>query len=1284
MPELKIQADASEVKQATDTLNAALNAQEKRIKEVTNTVNTYNAAGDRVGSTIKGITEQGDKFSARFKKVNEVVGQTAQGVDIVVKKFKLLSIGYGRVAESAEDAAKREAASREKLAKQIETLANKAATDAAKKARAIEAAEEREAKAAEAVAQRKIRAMERANEAARRVERRVVASQGRDLGKLVGDLFQDRQDFFGSRVGGNNFRNAVFGNGGGGSPPNPFGGSDGEGKYNAFERQLLRIKNQFLFFATYRGFDFIAGSINDGVAAANKLQIQLSLIRTISQDSQQSFGKFQEDVRAVSDTSGFDINTVAQSFYDAASNQLAKGSGLKPIIQQVTDFARVTNSELPDSVNLLSSAINAYGFSTEKSEQILAQFFRTIDVGRIVTAELNNTFGRAAVLGANLGVSIEELQATLAITTQKGFTTADAMTLLTNLLIKLEKPTEATARLFERLGVPTGEAAVQTFKFTGVLQKMIDEVRSGRADVGDFFDEIRGRKQFGVFEQSIGQIQAFSDSLKDTGKTIGEYNKAKDIRGESPADYLNKEINRISNIFKVDVGDKILSVTASIFKFANSNKTLASVAGFLTDSIVPVGAALVAYTAYVAAASLYTKALTIDFAANATAAKALSGAIVAVGFGAGFAIGDYLFNLDKFDANKVKEAADAFNKFEEARANLVLAKEAAPDKIAIAFEKVARKIAEATVENNQFLRSNRVLGEQASANLKAAFDVYKKITDDNLQAIKAKVTEINAEGEKAKKNALRYAESLDSLLLQTKLKYANNDFLDQYGNPQAIAVRLEEINRLRAKADSAFRSGDPKQIDEARRYYDEIARLEVQNFEDSVDLDKRRAEANGFSGTLFVNPIELQQKLNALKGELAQKEREAGVALQRNLATTKQLEATEERRIKQLDIAFERLRSVDVTNADGNINKKFLKNEQLDRSKVLSDFDVASQFLRNAATDPQQRIALEAQIFERRKTLLAEITDIERTQALKTSQIRIEEAKKQFEAEQELNKKRTKEAYDRVLEINRQFGGKVDVLRAFNEDFREQGNFGNARGLIQPLIRNFETERSKLTPDQQFEAFQKITNQFKGVSERNKTKLPTANGLTIDQALESFQKEIQEYRRLQLELGDLQTRRQIDPIVFQEKVSDPLSKIELKIPNLGTAADNAAGAIDRLIEKLNQIVPKEDVSAEIGAAYAATGGVAGQFPGQPRGMDRYPIWAAKDEYIVNATSSRLFRPMLDAINNRRSAAYMARGGVVGDTNVGDITVNVTGGETNSQTGQVLASTLRRMIRRKLL
>ena len=77
------------------------------------------------------------------------------------------------------------------------------------------------------------------------------------------------------------------------------------------------------------------------------------------------------------------------------------------------------------------------------------------------------------------------------------------------------------------------------------------------------------------------------------------------------------------------------------------------------------------------------------------------------------------------------------------------------------------------------------------------------------------------------------------------------------------------------------------------------------------------------------------------------------------------------------------------------------------------------------------------------------------------------------------------------------------------------------------------------------------------------------------------------------------------------------------------------------------------------------------------GPDTRLAWFDPREFIINAEAARTYRPLLQAINAQRIPTF-AHGSPV--TNVGEISVNVKGGDTSQETIRNIANGLNREIR----
>lgn len=139
--------------------------------------------------------------------------------------------------------------------------------------------------------------------------------------------------------------------------------------------------------------------------------------------------------------------------------------------------------------------------------------------------ELANTYGRVAIMSNDVGLSFDETNAALASLTIQGTKYNEAMTFLRNVVLKLAKPTKEMRKLFDDWGVASGQAAVKTFGFDGVIQKLAEHANGSSEDLVELFSTIRG--YLGIAGLVNG---GFDETLMLMKTKTNQYSEAIDLR----------------------------------------------------------------------------------------------------------------------------------------------------------------------------------------------------------------------------------------------------------------------------------------------------------------------------------------------------------------------------------------------------------------------------------------------------------------------------------------------------------------------------------------------------------------------------------------------------------------------------------------------------------------------------------------------------------------------------------------------------------------------------------
>lgn len=627
------------------------------------------------------------------------------------------------------------------------------------------------------------------------------------------------------------------------------------GRAKEYSGIFQKIRDGLEYFLVYKGFNLITTQLQSAFDAARKFQVQISLIRTISQDNQKSFQKTGQEILAVSNKSGLSLEDVGKAAYDTISNQTAKGSQLPKFLATASDFARTTGSTLQDSVNLLSSAINSYGLDVEDAEQIAAKFFKTIDLGRIKASDIANTYGRVAFTARDLGVSMDEVNGILATLTQKGITADDAITFLVNGMNKLSNPTEKTAKVLAELGFNTPRAAVGIRGFANVMGILTDKVKEGKLELTDLFNEIRGEKFASAYKTFQGEI---SKNTNEIGKnSFGTYNQAKDIVSESDADKVNKQINQLKNTLTASFGNELTSLlkgfidaSGGVDKFAASINSLVKVViiggtAFLTYKGILLGVATitsvmngviavstsvkaattgatVAQTGSMAALTTSTVANTTATGVNTAAMRQNRAAYIAHPIGLLLAAAAALYayyESQQYQIGQTNEKLLALNdtydevvkKQREVTADNVFDKYNADlNKASDQLKRLGDELAQKLVVANQELEKAKGKSLSTGQALQEGFGRYTNFMKDRISDVSREYNKFDDRIKASAKNILDLRETARENITGKQLKYAGGFEFDQFNQKEKIFTG--ELVRLKAEIQKLFTVGSDAKL----------------------------------------------------------------------------------------------------------------------------------------------------------------------------------------------------------------------------------------------------------------------------------------------------------------------------------------------------------------------------------------------------------------------------------------------------------------------------------------
>ena len=1051
-----------------------------------------------------------------------------------------------------------------------------------------------------------------------------------------------------------------------------------------------------------RAISALIAGIREGLAEAIELQKRIAEIQTIAQDNPLGADAFKAGVRNISDQYGFGILDSAEAAYQTLSNQVAKGAEVFEFQARAAEFARVTNSTLTDSVNLLSSAINSYGLSAGDADRTAAQMFKTIELGRVRASEVANTLGRVTVVSSQLGISLDEVNALLALTSNRGLKARQSLTQIRGTMNALLKPTEAMKDFFADLGVESGQAAIETFGLNGVLQRMQVYTKGNVVEIVKLVPRVRGLSA--TLSALANGGQDYADVLAKMTDAQNNYAKAVTLTADNAGVKLEKFGTVLKNVFVDDIGSELVQVFAD---------TIGEVDEFKVKLLV---------------------ALDII----ATGAKAV-GIALAVAFPPVLIAYPVLKALGYIiDGLASEELA-------------LLAVQKASAKATLAFEKDVNTRTDAVIKANQ----ERLKADlQASAKIRSVNtevynaqikeldklkDAFGTVSGNIKKAIENNVNAIGSQIKSAENRIKKLATDTSSIIdsAQTRILEDRLDSQSPNKQVQTLVAEIKEKDRARREAAKAGNTSFATQmLKDELDLYTRLAKIDKERVERRKEIDeeliklrkdtsKKLRDSDSFRDRKEIND-QYKKDAKALQRERISLNDETTGKFIRNSkrAYTRIIEIAETQEKKLQVKEFKRIKELTAARKAAEVEVSIfkIKLQQIEKFDFAKAIEGKNADQVNAILERRKEDILSLQIAtdklakgEARETSIILLADIAKQEALiarnRLKDIGIQKDKKQLKLIDDEKARRLKANAEIVKTVDKQKENVkllAETAKLALENDEAIFNLENVGGSLVAL-----------------EGYQKIINELaeKGTLGSTETELLAVlklldspnfekSGLLIEKgtktALVALADGINAARAItaaafnddrSLSLAERQKQLNEDNLDFADKSIKATGKENVKlwtkVKILNTEKRIRASIYAAQNKQIEKVAKATRVAVTAAKAIAETKKPSGGYViledgqkvnfakgGQAYGRDSVNARLTPGEFVINSASSRKFYSQLVGMNSSNNSLRSFNGG--GAVSVGDVNVNMTSSGNESYDAQKIGKSLRREIRRGTL
>lgn len=358
--------------------------------------------------------------------------------------------------------------------------------------------------------------------------------------------------------------------------------------------------------------------------AAAQFETSTAMVATIADTSQKSLSSISKEVRSYSNETGEAASDMAEATYQAISASVNTADAAA-FAGTATKLAVGGFTSATTAVDVLTTAINAYGLAASDATQLSDYLITTQNLGKTSVDQLAQSVGKVIPLASAYNVQMDNLSSAYAVLTANGIATAESGTYLKSMLNELgDTGSDVSEVLLNSTGKTFAQLMEQGYSLGDVMAMLGDAVDGDSTAFNALWSSTEaGIGALSLFNAGADKYNSVLDSMRTSaGATEKAYS--------TMADTTDKSKQRMENSFnnlKISVGDVLnpaltqvyegfTSVFAGMSDFVDEHPAVVAAISAIAVGVGGFTGALAAYNIATTAAKFVTEAFTATLAAN--------------------------------------------------------------------------------------------------------------------------------------------------------------------------------------------------------------------------------------------------------------------------------------------------------------------------------------------------------------------------------------------------------------------------------------------------------------------------------------------------------------------------------------------------------------------------------------------------------------------------------------------------------------------------------------------
>lgn len=220
----------------------------------------------------------------------------------------------------------------------------------------------------------------------------------------------------------------------------------------------------------------------------------IAKVSTIMDEGVMSVDEMEDAIISLSNETGIAAGDIADNVYNAISAGQDTADAVN-FVRESTKLATAGFAESGDTLDILTTILNAYGLEAEKVTEVSDMLVQTQNLGKTTVSELSSAMGKVIPTANANNVALDQLCAGYAIMTANGVATAETTTYMNSMLNELGKTGSTTdVILREKTGKSFSELMQSGSSLADVLQIIDGAAKEENFTMSDMFSSAEAAK----------------------------------------------------------------------------------------------------------------------------------------------------------------------------------------------------------------------------------------------------------------------------------------------------------------------------------------------------------------------------------------------------------------------------------------------------------------------------------------------------------------------------------------------------------------------------------------------------------------------------------------------------------------------------------------------------------------------------------------------------------------------------------------------------------------------